>query len=386
MKCQRNELEAVLSSMKEGVLAVDNEGVIINVNQMAATLLGANDAGQLRGKVVQEVVRKAGLLEFVETSLASTAPVEDSIRIFADEDRWLHVHGTMLQDARNQKIGTLIVLHDVTRLRRLEDVRRDFVANVSHELRTPITSIKGFVETLIDGAYEDRENARRFLEIIARQADRLNAIIEDLLMLSWLEKGAEAQPGRLEPGPVLEVLRAAIDMCEKMAGEKSVTIEVQCEPKSDGAHERPPAGTGGGEPGRQRAQVQRAGVARARQRGPGGRVRRDSRSGLGLRHRTKAPVAPVRAVLSRGQGAQSRAGWDRTRAGHRQTHRPGARGHRGRGQQGGRRQHVFRSSSVGGSTRTCCRGRRRRRVRNHGRLNRRALRSRSLPRPARTLA
>ncbi|MBM4090505.1 MAG: cell wall metabolism sensor histidine kinase WalK, partial [Planctomycetes bacterium] len=166
MKCQRNELEAVLSSMQEGVLAVDNAGVIINVNQMAATLLGANDAGQLRGKVVQEVVRKAGLLEFVETSLASTSPVEDSIRVFADEDRWLHVHGTMLQDATNQIIGTLIVLHDVTRLRHLEDVRRDFVANVSHELRTPITSIKGFVETLIDGAYEDRENARRFLEII----------------------------------------------------------------------------------------------------------------------------------------------------------------------------------------------------------------------------
>ena len=99
---------------------------------------------------------------------------------------------------RIRRSGALIVLHDVTRLRRLENVRRDFVANVSHELKTPITSIKGFVETLIDGALDDRENAGRFLEIISRQVNRLDAIIEDLLTLSRLEKGAEEQPSRLE--------------------------------------------------------------------------------------------------------------------------------------------------------------------------------------------
>ena len=109
------------------------------------------------------------------------------------EERWLHAHGTALHDARGQKIGVLIVLHDVTRLRHLENVRRDFVANVSHELRTPITSIKGFVETLLDDGLDDQANAMRFLGIVLRQVNRLDAIINDLLLLSRIERGIEDQ-------------------------------------------------------------------------------------------------------------------------------------------------------------------------------------------------
>jgi len=227
IQCQQNELEAVLGSMEEGVLAVDNEGVIINVNQTCATLLGSKP-DDLRGRVVHEVVRRADLLGFVKSSLSSDTSVEGDVLVRGAEDRWLNVHGATLHNAGNEKIGVLVVLHDVTRLRRLENVRRDFVANVSHELRTPITSIKGFVETLIDGALEDHDNAARFLEIIARQVDRLDAIIEDLLILSRLEKGSEEQDSRLEPGTVRDVLEAAIEMCKREAADKEVTIHVDC--------------------------------------------------------------------------------------------------------------------------------------------------------------
>ena len=227
IQCQQNELEAVLGSMEEGVLAVDNEGVVINVNQTCAALL-AMEPAELKGRSVHEVVRKPDLLEFVESSLSSSSSVEGDILIRGKQDRWLNVHGTGLHDAKHEKIGALIVLHDVTRLHRLENVRRDFVANVSHELKTPITSIKGFVETLIDGALDDRENAARFLEIISRQVNRLDSIIEDLLMLSRLEKGSEEQASRLEPGPVRSVLQAAIEMCEKKAADKNIDVQLEC--------------------------------------------------------------------------------------------------------------------------------------------------------------
>lgn len=227
IRCQQNELEAVLGSMEEGVLAVDNEGVIINVNQTCAVLL-AMEPGDLKGRRVHEVVRKPDLLEFVESSLSNSSSVEGDILVRGKEDRWLNVHGTALHDAQHRKIGALIVLHDVTRLHRLENVRRDFVANVSHELKTPITSIMGFVETLIDGALDDRENAGRFLEIISRQVLRLDAIIEDLLTLSRLEKGSEEQAGRLEPGSVRNVLQATIEMCENKAAEKNIDLEFEC--------------------------------------------------------------------------------------------------------------------------------------------------------------
>jgi two-component system phosphate regulon sensor histidine kinase PhoR len=121
------------------------------------------------------------------------------------------------------------VLNDITRLRRLEKVRRDFVANVSHELKTPITSIRGAVETMGEGALESPESAERFLEMIARQADRLNVIIEDLLMLSRLEGEEEGREIELEKASIAPVLRAAMRSCESKAAYKSVTLEATCD-------------------------------------------------------------------------------------------------------------------------------------------------------------
>jgi two-component system phosphate regulon sensor histidine kinase PhoR len=116
----------------------------------------------------------------------------------------------------------------VTRLRRLEQVRQDFVANVSHELRTPITSIKGFVETLIDGALDSPEEARRFLEIVAKQSDRLTAILEDLLILSRTEAGTSRKEIRLERSNLLEVIEAAVALCKPKASAKGIAITIAC--------------------------------------------------------------------------------------------------------------------------------------------------------------
>lgn len=224
---QDNEHQAVLSSMVEGVLAVDPEGVILSLNETCAEMLGV-DAQQARGRIVHEAFRHAGLLTFVEKALASAEPVEQDLEATGPEKHWLHGHGTVLHDGQQRKIGALIVLHDVTRLRHLEKIRRDFVANVSHELKTPITSIKGFVETLLHEQLEDKDNSLHFLGIILRQVNRLDAIIGDLLMLSRLERGSEEQTIQLQCESLVEVLRAAVEMCEKKAADKSISLDLDC--------------------------------------------------------------------------------------------------------------------------------------------------------------
>ena len=226
---QRNEQEAVLASMVEGVLAVDQEERILRLNQAAARLLGVQAEG-VQGRRIQEVVRKADLLRFVSRTLESQDPVEGDIVLRDREEHFLQAHGTLLRGERGQVIGALIVLNDVTRLHRLENVRRDFVANVSHELKTPITAIKAAAETLLDGAAEDPDGARRFTGIIAKQADRLNAIIDDLLALSRIEQGdRDSLP--LVRGAVRPVLEAALLACGLGAQAKGVVINLFCAPE-----------------------------------------------------------------------------------------------------------------------------------------------------------
>jgi two-component system phosphate regulon sensor histidine kinase PhoR len=224
---QQNEREAMLASMEEGVLAVDSQGTILSLNQACAHLLGEEPV-QLQGRSVYEAIRKVDVLDFIDSALASPSPVEGELQIRGAQDRWVSARGTLLHGPHGSKMGVLVVLHDVTRLRHLEEVRRDFVANVSHELRTPITSIKGFVETLLEGALEDQHNAYRFLQIMSRQVNRLDAIIRDLLVLSRIERGFDEQRIELATESIREVLHAAIEMCEKKASDKGVKIELVC--------------------------------------------------------------------------------------------------------------------------------------------------------------
>lgn len=224
---QRNELEALLAGMMEGVLAVDTGNRMIKINSAAARLLGVS-AADAQGRALEEVVRNTDLQRFVARTLKSRRPVEGEIILRQDSDRFLQAHGTVLRDDEWRAMGAVVVLNDITHLKRLETVRRDFVANVSHELKTPITSIKGFVETLQDGAITNPEDARRFLDIIERHADRLNAIIDDLLSLSRIEQESDRDAIATVPGPVRPVLEAAIRDCSARADAKSIGVALEC--------------------------------------------------------------------------------------------------------------------------------------------------------------
>ena len=227
---ERNEREAVLASMVEGVLAVDADERIIALNAAAAGLAGVSPQ-EAEGHLVQEVLRNPDLQRVVAQTLSGQQPVEADIvmRVGADE-RSLQANGTLLRAADGEaSAGAVVVLNDVTRLKRLEAVRRDFVANVSHELKTPVTSIKGFAETLEDGALDDPETARRFVGIIVGQADRLNSIIGDLLSLSTLEQREGESRLTLQEADICEVLRVAVEVCEPNAQARRIDISVTCD-------------------------------------------------------------------------------------------------------------------------------------------------------------
>ena len=222
---QRNQLEAVLSSMLEGVIAVSGEERIISVNQAAARWFDI-DPERVRGRSIPEAIRNLAIQEFVTRSLKSRTTVEDDITVYRNGERTLNIKSAPLLDMGPEPIGMLIVFSDVTQLRRLEHMRRDFVANVSHEIKTPLTAIKGFVETLHQNTVETPEEAERFLGIISKHVDRLNTIIEDLLMLSRIENEAERGDIRREQSRLREIFQNAAQICRPQADEKRIQIEL----------------------------------------------------------------------------------------------------------------------------------------------------------------
>lgn len=226
---QRNEMEAVLSSMVEGVIALDMRDRIIGINQAGARMFGC-DMAESKGRSIQEVVRNSLLHDFVQGIRTSPQPLERDIPLTPDGEALVNVHGTGLLDPAGQRIGVLLVLNDVSRLRRLENIRREFVANVSHEIKTPITAIKGFVETLRESEGLTPEDNRRFLEIIGRHANRLEALVEDLLKLSRVEREAERGEIHLQVRPIQELLQTAIQICRAKAEKKAIQVDILCPP------------------------------------------------------------------------------------------------------------------------------------------------------------
>ncbi|HEY4761531.1 MAG TPA: ATP-binding protein [Thermoguttaceae bacterium] len=228
---QRNEREAILTSMIEGVLALDFQERVIRLNHTAARLLGC-DPGKVEGKTLQEVVRNPDLHRLVAQVFSTQVPAEGEMTLqHVNGERVFYIHAGVLRGAHQSENGVLVVFHDVTQLKKLETIRRDFVANVSHELRTPVTSIKGFVETLLNGAMHNAEELERFLRIVAAQIDRLNAIIEDLLTLSCIEEEEEKAEILLSDGSVKDVLQTAIEVCQLKAADRNIRVELSCDPQ-----------------------------------------------------------------------------------------------------------------------------------------------------------
>lgn len=225
---QRNKLEAILSSMVEGVVAVDMEERILSINPAAARIFRTQTL-DLEGRGLQEMIRSLKLQQFVKKAINSAESVEGDIPLYQFDHQILHTQSVALRDANNQRMGTLFILNDVTRLRQLENMRRDFAANASHEIKTPITSIKGFVETLLNQEDASPEEIRRFLNIIMKNVDRLINTIEDLLDLARIERMDERSELVLKEGRIHQVLEGAILMCQTACSAKNIRIDFQCD-------------------------------------------------------------------------------------------------------------------------------------------------------------
>ncbi|MEW6008208.1 MAG: two-component system histidine kinase PnpS [Candidatus Omnitrophota bacterium] len=216
------KLETVLSSMFEGVLVVNKAGEILLMNSSLRKTFFIDTSPE--GKTPLEIIRNVKVCDIVDRTLKGEQKlVSEEIQLFTPEEKVLKINSAPI--VRDDTVeGAILVFHDITELRRLERIRQDFVANVSHELRTPLTSIKGYAETLLEGAIQDKDNAKDFIEIIYRDSDRLAKLIDDLLDLSKIESGKLKMV--FLPVDILEVIKRTMKVLEAQAKRKSISISL----------------------------------------------------------------------------------------------------------------------------------------------------------------
>ena len=236
---RRDELEALLGAMVDGVLAVDNDGRLLRFNAAARPLLraGVEPAG---GFAAAEAIRSTPLLRLIrqvlDTGEADGIEIESAVGV-ADTPRRFAAQACTFGDAAGRRLGVVVVLHDITRIRQLEQVRQEFVGNVSHEIRTPIAAIRAAIETLLEDADRDATpgrarpmdpaDAERMHWVIQRQTSRLEAIVSDLLMLSRLDAGADAGGvSDSEPVALAAVLAGTVEVCAARAAARGITLHV----------------------------------------------------------------------------------------------------------------------------------------------------------------
>ncbi|MDR2392355.1 MAG: PAS domain-containing protein, partial [Planctomycetota bacterium] len=224
---QREEMSAVFEAMSEGVLALDADGRIMLVNKAAENILGLR--GDTAGKHIGIAARNPDFGDAVKKTAAAGQPLEREIRIPRDRggDILAQVHAAPMRED-GKIVGILTVIRDVTRLRRLEIMRRDFVANVSHELRTPVTTIQSCLETLIEDSGTGKDEMGTFLEMALRNTRRMGAIIGNLLLLAGMESGANGDSGASARHPVKPVLDDALSLCQGDAEARGVTVNSDC--------------------------------------------------------------------------------------------------------------------------------------------------------------
>ncbi|MBX3341580.1 MAG: HAMP domain-containing protein [Nitrospira sp.] len=218
----RAQLLAMLIAMVEGVMVLDYRGTVVQVNP-ALERMFALELTESRGRHYAELIRHEGLTALVSAVLQTRSGQGGEITL-SPSGSCLRVEASIAGGNREQEACAVFVFHDITELRRLEKIRKDFVANVSHELRTPLTSIKGYVEALLDGGKDDPSTAAAFLEIIMRQSNRLNLILDDLLQLSQIESGQVLF--RREPVELRALLERTVAVIKPLADKKHHTIEL----------------------------------------------------------------------------------------------------------------------------------------------------------------
>lgn len=220
---EKAQLSAILSHMVEGVVAVDAQGRILAVNPALMALFGINEG--VEGRPFLEALRHDQLNELVRSVLKEPKVRTAEVRIFSPEECVFEAHAVPLGE---KGAGALLVLHDITRIRTLEHERREFVANVSHELRTPLASIKGFVETLRDGAIKDELHRDEFLEEIEKGTQRLILLVNDLLDIAAIEAGKRFP--KLEFDDLLSLAREAALSLKPQADRKMVSVQIKQSP------------------------------------------------------------------------------------------------------------------------------------------------------------
>ncbi len=224
----RAEQVALFDSMAEGVVLLDENGHIRLVNRAFAALF--NVTGEVVGKSLIEALRRHEVTELVDRLGADERVLGYEMKLPGLEERWLQVNAATISarlegdraGGEGRRLGTILVFHDLTRLKRLERTREEFVANVSHELRTPLSLIKGYVETLLDGARNNPEVEERFLRIIERNAHRLDLLIQDLLAISALEAGRVKL--NLQPVSLRTLADDALADLKKQADARSIRL------------------------------------------------------------------------------------------------------------------------------------------------------------------
>ena len=220
----QKEKDAVLSSMTEGVLVIDNNKKILMINEPGISYLNI-ESDNPTGCFVDDTIKDENFQIFINTLIKTKTPQKKEIRIKKNMKRFFLVNGTILQ---GEKMGALIVFSDITKLKQLEKIRQDFVANVSHELKTPITSIVGFLETVQQKNFP-KEKRKSFLKKALKHSNRLNAIIDDLLWLSKIESMEDSEGFDLTNQPLLGIINGAVDDIKSLKGMEDAQIEVSCD-------------------------------------------------------------------------------------------------------------------------------------------------------------
>lgn len=232
---EQERLKTLIENMGSALVMIDRQGRISLINRAFLEETGLA-SGSVLGKVYREISLAPELKSFIEKVFMTETRSRDQIE-FTDgvTMKNLDVYGAPVIGEHERWLGVVIVFHDITELKNLEQVRKDFVANVSHELRTPVTSIKGFSETLLDGAYQDTDTLLSFLEIIQTESNRLEMLINDLLNLSNMERSAFHI--QVEPTDMKAIIERAVETVHPKLSEKNIRIDLSLEPimvKGDG--------------------------------------------------------------------------------------------------------------------------------------------------------
>lgn len=222
---EKSRLEVILESITEAILVVDRDSRVVLANKALANLFGLNSP--LEGLLTVEVVRYAAIQDALARCLAEGRSRAMEVELTGVPECHLDLQVAPVLEG-NECIGAVAVLYDITRLRQLERMRRDFVANVSHELRTPLAAIKGYAEILSDGALDDRATARRFTGIIENHADRLTHLLGDLLDLSRLE--SDQLEVELAPCPLKRLVDTSVGSVGQAAAQKQIALHSDIPP------------------------------------------------------------------------------------------------------------------------------------------------------------